>query len=220
MQTYDSHPTWYTLGYMLVYPRAALSLLAVCHIRSSCSADKAAWLQYVSSDVKLMKEIRGFFVAAVNHNGKQDYTEVFLTVFFSCGPASFLCPRNKDLRYELLNGWKDPFSFFVQAIYNRCQQKYWKNFWYGHAFLWLGACMQESLNNYNSKSWYLNTILGANYKLKLNGTTLFIRLLILRAALKCCSKDLEKNAKKNTVCKWVVGRCKGHVYPSCYEVPN
>lgn len=62
---------------MLVYPRAELSLLAVCHIGSSCSADKAAWLQYVSSHLKLMKEIPFFSLDAVNHEGKQDYVEVF-----------------------------------------------------------------------------------------------------------------------------------------------
>lgn len=80
------------------------------------------------------------------------------------------------------------------------------------------TCMQRSVCNYNGKSWYLNTVLGTNYKLKLNRTTLFV--LILRATPKCYLKDQEKHAKTNTVCKWVVSRCKGHVYPSCYEGPN
>lgn len=143
MQTSDSRPAGYTPGYLLMYPRAALSLLAACHTGSSCSADRAAWLQYVSSDLRLMKEIP-FFPTSVNHEEKQDYIEVFLTFFFLFfgGLASFLCPRNKDLRYEWLDGWKEPFSFFVQAIYNRCQQRYWKNFWYGHmhSFDWVLAC--------------------------------------------------------------------------------
>jgi len=80
--------------------------------------------------------------------------------------------------------------------------------------------MQESLYNYDSKSQYFSTALGENYKIKLNRTTLFILLLVLRAIPKCYSKDQEKNAKKNTVYKQVVGGCKGHVYQSCYEVPN
>lgn len=215
MQTYNKI-TWYTPEYVLGYPRAALSLLAVCHIGSSCSADKAAWFQYVSSDLKLMKEIPF-----------SSLLQLIMKSFSPCplsppptpptAPASFLCPSNKDFRYEFLNGWKDPFSFFVQAIHNRCQQRYWKNSRYGHAFRWLGTCMQ-SVCNYNGKSWYLNTVLGTNYKLKLNRTILFI--LILRATPKCYLKDQGKNAKTNTVCKWVVGRCKGHVYPSCSEGPS
>lgn len=76
---------------MLLYARAALSILAVCHIRSFCSADKAAWLQYVSSNLKLVKQIPFFLLAAVNHEGKQDYIEVFLTFFFFPGDQLHSC---------------------------------------------------------------------------------------------------------------------------------
>lgn len=113
-QTYDSHPTWYTLEYTLSVSKSSIvSFSSVSH-----------WELLLTFQGPEAHEREACFFPNCSKWWRE--TQLHWGLFycsFSWGPASFLCPRYKDLRYELLNGWKDLFSLFVQAIHNICQQR-------------------------------------------------------------------------------------------------